>query len=123
MSAIGNLLWIIFGGGLVIAFWYFVTGIVLCLTVVGSPFGYQLFKLAGLSLLPFGRTIRSIPTSSGCLSIVFNIIWILIGGVWIALSHLVFAFLCAITIIGIPFAVQHLKLMELSLTPFGKKFD
>lgn len=123
MSAIGNLLWIIFGGGLVIAFWYFVTGIVLCLTVIGIPFGYQLLKLAGLSLLPFGRTIRSIPTSSGCLSIVFNIIWILIGGVWIALSHLVFAFLCAITIIGIPFAVQHLKLMELSLTPFGKKFD
>ena len=123
MSTIGNLLWIIFGGGFVIAFWYFVTGIVLCLTVVGIPFGYQLFKLAGLSLLPFGRTIRSIPTSSGCVSLVFNIIWILIGGIWIALSHLVFALLCAITIIGIPFAVQHLKLMELSLTPFGKEFD
>ena len=123
MSTIGNLLWIILGGGLVIAFWYFVTGIVLCLTVVGIPFGYQLFKLAGLSLLPFGRTIRSIPKSSGCVSLVFNIIWILIGGIWIALSHLIFALLCAITIIGIPFALQHLKLMELSLTPFGKEFD
>lgn len=123
MSTIGNLLWIFFGGGLVIAFWYFVTGLLLCLTIIGIPFGYQLLKLAGLSLLPFGRTIRSIPTASGCVSLVFNIIWILIGGIWIALSHLIFALLCAVTIIGIPFAVQHLKLMELSLTPFGKEFD
>ena len=122
MSAIGNLLWMFFGGGLVIAFGYAVVGIAFCVTIIGIPFGFQLLKLAALSLLPFGKTIHSVPSANGCLSVIFNILWIVVGGFWIAVSHLLFALMCAVTIIGIPFAAQHLKLTELALTPFGKEF-
>jgi uncharacterized membrane protein YccF (DUF307 family) len=73
-----------------------------------------------LTLMPFGREVREVPGQTGCLSLVFNIIWIVIGGIWIALTHLVFGIILAITIIGLPFAKQHFKLMSLSFTPFGK---
>jgi uncharacterized membrane protein YccF (DUF307 family) len=108
-------------GGLAAALGYIVGGFILCLTIIGIPFGLQCFKIAGLVLWPFGRRIVSTSNSMGCLSIIFNIIWLLCGGLYTALVHLVFAFLLAITIIGIPFARQHLKLMELSLMPFGKQ--
>ena len=119
MNFIGNLIWLICGG-LFAAVGYIVGGFVLCLTIIGIPFGLQCFKLAGLVLWPFGK--RVVPTSSGmgCLSLVCNIVWLLCGGLYTAVVHLVFAALLAITIIGIPFARQHLKLMELSLMPFGK---
>jgi uncharacterized membrane protein YccF (DUF307 family) len=120
MNFIGNLIWLIFGG-LAAALGYIVGGFILCLTIIGIPFGLQCFKIAGLVLWPFGRRIVSTSNGMGCLSIIFNIIWLLCGGLYTALVHLVFAFLLAITIIGIPFARQHLKLMELSLMPFGKQ--
>jgi uncharacterized membrane protein YccF (DUF307 family) len=119
MSFLGNLLWIVLGGFL-ITIEYLVSGIVLCLTIIGIPFGIQCFKLAILSLLPFGREIVSESTSSGCISTFFNILWIFIGGIWICVTHLTLAIIFAITIIGIPFAKQHVKLATLSLTPFGK---
>ncbi len=75
--------------------------------------------LSILGLLPFGREIGQKETASGCLATIMNVIWIFIGGIWISLTHVVFALLCAITIIGIPFAKQHLKLASLALTPFG----
>jgi uncharacterized membrane protein YccF (DUF307 family) len=120
MNFLGNLIWLIFGG-LAAALGYIVGGFILCLTIIGIPFGLQCFKIAGLVLWPFGR--RIVPTSNGmgCLSLIFNIIWLLCGGLYTALVHLFFAFILAITIIGIPFARQHLKLMELSLMPFGKQ--
>ncbi|MBP6874581.1 MAG: YccF domain-containing protein [Candidatus Eisenbacteria bacterium] len=118
MSLIGNILWIVLGG-LVIFLEYLIGGFVLCITIVGIPFGIQAFKLAFLALLPFGREVVTTSSSTGCLSVLMNILWIVCGGVWIALTHLVFGLLCAITIIGIPFAKQHFKLMALSFTPFG----
>lgn len=118
MSLIGNLLWIVLGG-LILFLEYLFGGLVLCLTIIGIPFGIQAFKLAFLALLPFGREVTATSTSTGCLSIFMNILWILFGGIWIAITHLVFGLLCAITIIGIPFAKQHFKLMALSFTPFG----
>lgn len=120
MNLIGNLIWLIFGG-LAAAIGYIFGGFVLCLTIVGIPFGMQCFKIASLVLWPFGRQV--VPTSRpvGCLSLLCNIIWIICGGLYTAVVHLVFAFLLAITIVGIPFARQHLKLMELSLMPFGKQ--
>ena len=118
MSLLGNILWIIFGG-LIISLEYLIGGFLLCLTVIGIPFGVQCFKLAILALLPFGQEVVSKPTASGCLSTFMNILWILLGGIWIAATHLLFALLLALTIIGIPFAKQHLKLASLSLTPFG----
>jgi uncharacterized membrane protein YccF (DUF307 family) len=120
MNFIGNLIWLIFGG-LAAALGYIVGGFILCLTLIGIPFGLQCFKIAGLVLWPFGRRVVPTDNGMGCLSIIFNIIWLLCGGLYTAVVHLVFAFLLAITIIGIPFARQHLKLMELSLMPFGKQ--
>jgi uncharacterized membrane protein YccF (DUF307 family) len=120
MNLIGNLIWLIFGG-LAAALGYIFGGFILCLTVVGIPFGMQCFKIAGLVLWPFGKQVVSTGSSMGCLSVLCNIIWLIFGGLYTAVVHLVFAFLLAITIIGIPFARQHLKLVELSLMPFGKQ--
>ena len=120
MNFIGNLLWIIFGG-ILIAIEYVLAGIALCLTIVGIPFGIQAFKLAGLALFPFGKTTVQRRNASDTLSLIMNIIWILIGGIWISLSHIILGLILFITIIGIPFATQHFKLAGLAFTPFGRE--
>lgn len=119
MNLLGNIIWLIFGG-FVIAFEYFVSGIIMCLTIIGIPFGFQAMKIGLLALFPFGQTTIVTEQNSGCLSTVMNIIWIFCGGIWIALTHLVFGVLLCITIIGIPFGRQHFKLMAMSFTPFGR---
>lgn len=123
MSLLGNLLWIIFGGGIFLFFEYLIGGVLMCITIIGIPFGLQLIKLSFLGLLPFGKEIKNSPSANGCLSTIFNILWIFTGGIVISITHLFFAFLCAITIIGIPFAVQHIKLASVALMPFGKIVD
>ena len=120
MSLIGNIIWIIFGG-LMIAIEYFLAGIALCITIIGIPFGIQSFKMGIFALTPFGSKTRSIEGSSGCISSLFNVIWFFIGGVWIALTHLFWGIILCITIVGIPFGMQHFKLMALALSPFGKE--
>ena len=119
MKFIGNIIWLLFGG-FVIAIEYFVTSLLLIITIIGIPFGVQTLKLAILALWPFGSRVTDNGSSGGCLSILMNLIWILIGGIWICLSHLVFGLLFCITIIGIPFGRQHFKMAALALTPFGK---
>lgn len=119
MKLLGNIIWLVFGG-IIISLEYFISSILLMITIVGIPFGIQTMKLAVFALWPFGSKVVDSSSSSGCLSSIMNVIWILIGGIWIALSHLVFGILFAITIIGIPFAKQHFKLATLALTPFGK---
>lgn len=118
MRLLLNILWIVLGGFLV---WleYLIGGLLLCLTIVGIPFGMQCFKMAGLALLPFGKDIVDAPGASpvGC---VLNVFWIVVAGVWIFLSHLGLALGLAVTLIGIPFAIQHVKLAMLALAPFGK---
>lgn len=121
MSLLGNILWILLGGGIILFFEYLISGLLLCVTIIGIPFGIQCIKLSILGLIPFGKEIRHTDSASSGLSLIMNVIWILIGGIWIALTHLFFAVLCAITIIGIPFAKQHMKLAALSLVPFGKE--
>jgi uncharacterized membrane protein YccF (DUF307 family) len=120
MNLVGNLIWLIFGG-LVSAIGYCIGGFVLCCTVIGIPFGLQCFKMAGFVLWPFGQKAVTNPSSSGTISVFLNILWIVFGGVWLALTHIAFGILLFITIIGIPFARQHFKLVEISLMPFGKK--
>ena len=120
MNTLGNIIWLLFGG-LFTAFGYLVGGFVLCCTIIGIPFGLQCFKLAGFVLWPFGRMAVSTSASGGCLAVLLNIVWILCGGLWIAIGHIVFGIILAITIIGIPFARQHFKLVEISLVPFGKE--
>ncbi len=120
-----NLLWIVLGGGFLIWLEYLLGGLLLCLTVVGIPFGVQCFKIAGMGLLPFGKEVREDPTAagSGCLGLLMNIVWFLVAGLWIAITHLTLALACAVTIIGLPFALQHVKLAVLALAPFGKRVD
>jgi uncharacterized membrane protein YccF (DUF307 family) len=120
MNTLGNLIWLIFGG-LLSALGYCIGGLALCFTIIGIPFGLQCFKLAGFVLWPFGKAAVSTTTASGCLPLLFNIVWILFGGLWLAIGHLVFGLLLCLTIIGIPFGRQHFKLVEISLMPFGKK--
>ncbi len=119
MRIIGNILWLIFGG-IITAIEYFISSLILMITIIGIPFGIQTLKLGLLALWPFGKTTIQSERSSGCLYILFNIIWIFIGGIWIALSHIIFGLILYITIIGIPFGNQHMKLASLALTPFGR---
>jgi len=121
MSTLGNILWILLGGGFFIFVFYLIGGVVLCLTIIGIPFGMQCIKLSVLGLMPFGHKIVYQKSAPGCLSTLMNMIWIIFGGLELALTHLIFAVLCAITIIGIPFAKQHFKLLSLALTPFGRE--
>jgi uncharacterized membrane protein YccF (DUF307 family) len=118
MRPLLNLLWAILGGGFVLALEYLAVGLVLCLTIVGIPFGVQCFKLAGLALFPFGKDFND-RGPRGATNVLFNIVWLLLAGIWICLSHLALALSLAVTIIGIPFAVQHVKLAMLALMPFG----
>jgi uncharacterized membrane protein YccF (DUF307 family) len=119
MRFLGNLIWLIFGG-LITSIEYLISSLILMITIIGIPFGIQTLKLAWLSLWPFGKKVVTHERSGGCLYLLFNVIWIFVGGIWIAITHLFFGVLLLITIIGIPFARQHFKLAGLSLTPFGK---
>lgn len=119
MNVFGNIIWIIFGG-IAIAVEYFVAGIAMCLTIIGIPFGLQVFKLGALSLLPFGHRSVTVEENRGCFALLMNIIWFFVGGFWIALTHFALGVLFCITIIGIPFGLQHFKLMTVALSPFGR---
>ena len=120
MSFLGNLIWIIFGG-LLMSLGYLLAGVVYCITIIGIPVGVQLFKLASLTLCPFGRNVVDRNGQLSAWSIFLNILWIVFGGIEIALSHVVLGLIFCITIVGIPFGLQHFKLALLALMPFGKE--
>lgn len=116
MRLIGNLIWLIIGGFIHAIGWFF-AGVLLCVTVVGIPFGIQCFKMAKLQLMPFGKRVET--NGMGSVSLLANILWIIFCGWELALANLASAGVFAISIIGIPFALQSLKLAKLSLIPFG----
>jgi uncharacterized membrane protein YccF (DUF307 family) len=118
MNLLLNIIWLVFGGFIVVLA-YFLGAILLCITIIGIPFGIQCFKLAGLAVAPFGREIREKEPPSGALAVIMNIIWIILPGLELAIFHLVMALVFAITIIGLPLAAQHLKMTRLALIPFG----
>lgn len=118
MNMLLNILWFVLGGFLIF-FGYVLGGILLCITIIGIPFGIQCFKLAILAAAPFGREIRETEPPSGAIAVILNVLWILLPGLELALIHLALALVFAITIIGLPFAAQHLKLTRLALIPFG----
>ena len=122
MKFLGNILWFVLGG-FIVSIYYFIVGLLFCITIIGIPFGLQLIKLAGFALWPFGHEIQSDTNDGGCLSIFMNGIWILVGGIEIAMLHLTFGVFLCITIIGIPFGLQHFKMALLALIPFGKKIS
>jgi uncharacterized membrane protein YccF (DUF307 family) len=118
MNLLLNIIWLILGG-FVVVLAYFLGGILLCITIIGIPFGIQCFKLAGLALAPFGREIREKEPPSGALAVIMNVIWIILPGLELAIFHLFMALVLALTIIGLPLAAQHLKMTRLALIPFG----
>lgn len=120
MKTIGNIIWIIFGG-LPVAIEYFIASVGLMVTIIGIPFGLQTLKIGMFILWPFGTEVVHKKHQLGCLNFVMNIIWILIGGFWIFLTHILLGILFCITIIGIPFGYQQFKLARLAFTPFGKE--
>ena len=119
MKTLGNIIWFVFGG-VMIAIEYFLAGLTLMITIIGIPFGIQCLKLGVLALWPFGHKVEVMENTSGCLNLVMNIIWIIIGGFWIALTHVLWGIFFCITIVGIPFGKQHFKMIRLALFPFGK---
>lgn len=119
MSAIGNVIWFLLGGFLIFL-GYLLGGVLLCLTIVGIPFGIQSFKLAGAVLAPFGKEVVEKKHATGALAVVMNVIWIILPGVELAVTHLILAVLLGITIVGLPLAKQHIKLVPLALMPFGR---
>ncbi len=118
MSSLGNIVFFVFGG-FIIFFGYLLGGILLCLTIISIPFGFQCFKLAGGVLAPFGKSVVPTNPPGGALSLVMNIIWIILPGLELAPMHLLLAAVFAITIVGLPLAAQHIKLVKVALLPFG----
>ncbi len=116
MKTIGNILWFVLSG-LWLGISYIVAGLIACVTIIGIPFGIQAFKLAGYVMWPFGRELRSSEGhrfSKG----VMNVIWIIIGGIWLALEHLLLGVILCLTIIGIPFGIKNFSMAKLALFPF-----
>jgi uncharacterized membrane protein YccF (DUF307 family) len=119
MSFLGNVLWLIFGG-FAAGLSYLVAGLALCLTVFGIPFGLQTMKIGVATFTPFGKRVVELPEANSPLRIIFNVLWIGLFGWEIALGHLLLAGLLALSIVGLPFAKQHLKLIPVALMPFGR---
>ena len=117
MSTLANIIWIIFGG-LITALGWCIAGIVFTVTIVGIPLGRQCFKMASLTLAPFGKAVAY---GGGAPSLVANIFWLILAGIPMALSYLVLGVLYSITIIGLPIGLQLFKMAKLSLMPFGAR--
>ena len=115
MRLIGNILWFILGG-FVMALGWFITGLLWCITIIGIPIGLQAFKIAKLSLFPFGKKVK---LGHGAGSLILNVLWLIFGGLSLAIGSFIIGCLFCITIIGIPFGKQHFKLAKLALLPFG----
>lgn len=127
MNIILNILWLIFGGFVSAVTWLF-TGVILFLTIIGIPWAQSAIKIGLLTLWPFGsKVVTRTPTpddlGTSSLGFMGNIIWFIVAGWWLFLSHLAAAVVMAITIIGLPFALQYWKLAKLSLAPIGKDLD
>ena len=120
MSFIGNLIWLIFGGFLT-GMGYIIGGLGMMLTIVGIPFGLQSIRVGVSTFTPFGKEVVESENANSPLRVIFNLIWLVLFGWEIALAHLVHAAILAITIIGIPFAKQHIKLIPVALFPLGRQ--
>lgn len=115
MGCLGNLIWFCFGGFWMGLSWLFV-GVLWCISIVGIPVGMQCFKLASISFFPFGKEIQYGGGAGSCL---LNLLWMLFGGLALALEALFIGVVFCITIVGIPFGLQCFKIAKLSLMPFG----
>lgn len=126
LSTLGNIFWFVFGGAVMGLGWW-LAGLLCFLSIIGIPWGRACFVIGGFAFFPFGRDAvdredltRRGDLGTGMLGFLGNVIWFVVVGVWLAIGHLVSALACFVTIIGIPFGLQHLKLAVLTLAPVGK---
>ncbi len=124
-SALLNILWVVLGG-LVMALGWWLAGLVCAITIVGLPWARSCFVIGAFSLWPFGQEAISRrdltgrhDLGTGALGLLGNVLWFLVAGWWLAIGHLTSALACFITIIGIPFGIQHIKLALIALAPVG----
>ncbi len=120
MSLLGNIIWLLCGG-IFVFFGYIMGGIALCFTIIGIPWGFQCFKLALFALFPFGSETRDIEQPPSSLNLLMNIIWLIFGGVWIVVNHLIWGLFLSVTVIGLPWGIQHFKMVRLAFMPFGRE--
>ena len=119
MRALLNVIWLVFAG-IWLAILYVVAGVLISLTIIGIPFGVAAFRMAGMALWPFGRQVVKKP-EAGVGSTLGNVLWFVLCGWWLALGHLLAAVALAVTIIGLPLAAGALKLVPVSVNPFGRE--
>lgn len=117
MQVVGNIIWILLGG-IFTAIGWALAGVIFCITIIGIPLGRQAFKMAALTLAPFGKEIVY---GGGAPSLVANIVWVVLIGIWEAIAYVLAGAIFCITVIGIPFGLQLFKMAKLSLMPFGAK--
>ena len=125
MALIGNIIWFVFGG-LVMGLAWWLAGVLCFMSIIGIPWGKACFVIGQFTFWPFGKEAVSRKQKSGkddigtgTLGLIGNILWLVFLGIWLAIGHIVSGILCCITIIGIPFGIQHFKLVPISLTPIG----
>ena len=119
MRTLLNIIWFVFGG-LWLALGYALAGVVFCILIITIPLGVASFRMARYALWPFGRAV--VPKEgAGAGALVLNVVWILLAGWWLAIMHVVTAVAQAITIVGIPLAIANLKMVPISLVPYGKR--
>jgi uncharacterized membrane protein YccF (DUF307 family) len=124
MAFVGNLLWFVFGGGIIAWFLWIVLGALLAITIVGLPFAMAAFRIAGFAAFPFGKElidVRLIGEKRIIGTGLANFLWVVLAGLWLAISHALAGISCCLTIIGIPFGIAHFKLSAVSFAPLGKK--
>lgn len=119
MRLVLNILWFILGGWISGLMWL-LAGVIFAITIIGLPFAPAIFRMASFSAWPFGRV--AVERNAGAVSLVLNIVWFIVAGWWLALHHIVLAIPLAVSLIGIPFAWQHVKFAGLALAPVGKGF-
>ncbi len=119
MRILLNIIWLIFGG-LWLALGYFLAGLVMCILIITIPFGIASFRIGLYALWPFGKTVVDKPTA-GVGSLIGNVLWLILAGIWLAIGHIATALAMAITIVGIPLAIANLKMIPISLMPLGKE--
>ena len=123
MAFIGNLLWFVFGGGFIAWLVWFLAGILFAITVIGIPFAKAAFRISVFAAFPFGRELidgQLLGNSRIIGTGLINLLWCILAGLWLAISHTIVGILCFITIIGIPFGFAHFKLAQVSFAPLGK---
>lgn len=124
MATLGNLLWFILGGGILLCIQWFIAGVLLCLTIVGIPFAVAAFRVVPYAAFPFGKELvdcRTLGERRVVGTGLANLLWILLAGIWLAISHVVAGIACCLTIVGIPFGLAHFKLAQIAFAPLGKR--